>query len=222
MFVPPPPERMMESLDNLEHFIHDNYGKTPTLIKAALCHVQFETIHPFLDGNGRLGRLLITLLLCSENVISAPLLYLSLYFKTNRQEYYDQLQKVRLEGDWESWLEFFFEGVLETSNQAIKSAKQILSIFEEDRQKLMPEDVSGRLQAFSLLSVLDVLKNKPILSIGTAADEAGITFPTAKRSLEELEKLGITREITGKKRGRIFVYERYLQILQEGTEPLTD
>ncbi len=223
MFVPPPPEQLMDCLDNFEKFMHDEYGRYPTLIKAALLHVQFETIHPFLDGNGRLGRLLITLLLCSEGTLSAPLLYLSLYLKMHRDVYYQLLQQVRENGDWESWLKFFFEGVLETSSQAVTSAKQILALFESDRELLQPSpgmNIYGKTQALSLLSVFDALKNNPILSIKQTAEKAGLAFPTAKRALEKLEKAGIVREMTGKRRGKIFIYDKYLQILQQGTEPL--
>ena len=138
-FVPPPPERVVECMGALEKFLHDQPARTPVLIKAALAHVQFETIHPFLDGNGRLGRLLITLLLYADQALSAPILYLSLYFKTNRDVYYDLLQKVRTEGDWEAWLRFFMTGVLETSEQAVQTAKAILQLFDEDRRKIFNE-----------------------------------------------------------------------------------
>lgn len=214
MFVPPPPERMMECLDNLERFWHDQYGRYPTLIKAALSHVQFETIHPFLDGNGRLGRLLITLLFCSEQVLSEPLLYLSLYFKTHRQRYYDLLQKVRMDGDWESWTEFFLEGVDETATQAVHSARRILDVFETDRKRLA--------SASKASLVLEILKKDPVMTISAAATQSGLSFPTVKKAMEQMKALGIVRELNEtRRRGRIFVYERYLQILQEGTEPLS-
>jgi Fic family protein len=220
-FVPPPPDRLMESLSNLEHYLHNN--TVPTLVKAAVSHVQFETIHPFLDGNGRLGRLLITLLLCSEGILSEPLLYLSLYFKSNRQNYYDLLQRVRMEGDWESWLSFFFNGVLQTSELAVSSSRKVFTVFEEDEQKLIPESHSSpyaRSQTHTLLSMLNVLKKNPIIGIKKAADLAGLSYPTAGRALGILEAYGIAKEITRKKRGQLFVYEQYLKILQEGTEVL--
>ncbi|MDB4952354.1 MAG: hypothetical protein JWM27_5003 [Gemmatimonadetes bacterium] len=136
LFVPPPPDHVMACLGDLELFLHDRPGRTPTLIKAALAHVQFETIHPFLDGNGRLGRFLITFLLCAEEALSQPLLYLSLYFKANRQTYYDLLQRVRTEGVWEEWLAFFLEGVIATSSQATDTARRILALFETDRLRI--------------------------------------------------------------------------------------
>jgi Fic family protein len=152
-FVPPPPENLMQCLGDLEKFLHDDPVKTPTLIKAALSHVQFETIHPFLDGNGRVGRLLITLLLCAENAISEPTLYLSLYFKRHREIYYELLQKVRTTGAWEEWLLFFLEGVEETAEEAVSTATQILEIFAEDRARIesLGRPAGNALRVHSLL-----------------------------------------------------------------------
>lgn len=166
-FVPPPPERVVECLGALERFLHDDPVRTPTLIKAALAHVQFETIHPFLDGNGRLGRLLITLLLCAEQALTDPTLYLSLYFKQHRQEYYDHLQSVREAGAWEAWLEFFLTGVLETAGQAVASATRTLELFAADREQIT---MLGR-PAGSMLRVHEHLQKRPITSVPGAAAE---------------------------------------------------
>ena len=216
LFVPPPPEKIIDLMGDLEKFLHDEPVRMPLLIKAALIHVQFETIHPFLDGNGRLGRLLITFLLCTEGALSEPILYLSLYFKTHRQEYYDLLQKVRTDGIWEQWLEFFLTGILETAEQATSAAKSILKLFEKDRAKI---ETLGR-PAGSALRVHQFMQNKPIISVTMAAKALGVTEPTVRSSLAHLEKLRIVREMTGRQRNRLFVYDKYLDILDEGTEPL--
>lgn len=216
VFVPPPPDTIEESLGLLERFLHNDPVFTPLLVKAALAHVQFETIHPFLDGNGRLGRLLIAFLLCAEGAITEPILYLSLYFKTHRQEYYDWLQKVRTEGDWEGWLKFFLTGVMETAEQATQSARLILRLFEADRTRIE----TLKKAASSALRVHQLMQTKPLLLIPQAAKTLDLTAPTVTQSLEHLQKLGIVKEITGKKRGRIFAYSAYLAILNQGTEPL--
>lgn len=213
-FVPPPPENLMQCLGDLEKFLHDQPEKTPTLIKAALVHVQFETIHPFLDGNGRVGRLLITLLLCAENAISEPTLYLSLYFKRHRDVYYELLQRVRTEGVWEEWLLFFLEGVEETAEEAVRTATLILEIFAADRVKI---ESLGR-PAGNALRVHSLLQRKPVVSAATAATELNLTAPTVRSAIENLETLGLVRETTGKRRDRLFVYSRYLDILQEDTD----
>ena len=188
----------------------------PVLMKAALAHVQFETIHPFLDGNGRVGRLLITLLLCSSNVLREPMLYLSLYFKTNRAQYYDCLQKVRTEGDWEGWLKFFLTGVHETAEQAARTSRSIVRLFEEDRRKIEKLDR----QTVSVLRLHQALQRKPILSALSGAEETGLTRQTILLGLKQLQKLKIVRELTGKERHRLFVYDEYVKILSEGTEPI--
>ena len=216
LFVPPPPDRVSDCMKELEKFVHLKKPSLPVLIKAALIHVQFESIHPFLDGNGRLGRLLITFLLCAEGVLTEPILYLSLFFKSNRQQYYDLLQRVREEGDWEAWLEFFLTGVKETSDQAAATARQILGIFEQDRSRI---EQLGR-PAASALRVHQYLQSKPIISVPIAAKELGLSAPTVRKSVGHLVELNIARETTGKKRGRLFVYDGYLSILNEGTEPL--
>ncbi len=215
-FVPPPPERVMECMGALEKFLHDDPVRTPVLIKAALAHVQFETIHPFLDGNGRVGRLLITLLLCAEGALSEPILYLSLYFKMRRDEYYDWLQKVRTEGDWEGWLRFFLAGVLDTAEQAVQTAKAILQLFDEDRLRI---ESLGR-PAASALRVHQYLKTKPLTSIPSAAQSLGLSVPTVTASLKYLEQLGLVRELTQRSRNRLFAYDQYLKILTQGTDPL--
>ncbi len=215
-FVPPPPERLMEALDALEKFINADTPEIPLLIKAGLIHVQFETIHPFSDGNGRVGRLLITLLLCNAGVIKEPLLYLSLYLKSHRQDYYDFLQRVRTHGDWERWLLFFLEGVEQTAIQAIDAAKKILDLFKIDHEYI---ERLGR-PAASAMSVHQLFQNRPVMTIGAISESLKLSMPTVIKSLEHLQSLGIIREVTGKKRGRIFAYKDYLSILSEGTEPL--
>ena len=213
-FVPPPPEHVMDCLGDLEKYLHAQ--QVPVLIKAALAHVQFETIHPFLDGNGRLGRLLITLLLCSEGALSQPLLYLSLYLKRNRDTYYDLLQQVRIDGTWEKWLSFFLEGVLETSQQAVATAQKTLRLFEEDQARI---EQLGR-PAGSALRVHLFLQKRPVISIAKLADQIGMTRPTAATAIRHLSNLGIVRELTGKERHRLFVYDGYVKLLSEGAEPL--
>jgi len=215
-YVPPPHNMLQDLMGDLEAFIHGEEVDLPVLIKAALVHVQFESIHPFLDGNGRLGRLLITFLLCMEGALKEPILYLSLYFKTHRQYYYELLQRVREKEDWEAWLEFFLEGVKETSDQAADTAKQILELFETDRQKV---ESLGR-PATSALRVHQYLQAKPILSVPTAVNALKISAPTVRKSINHLIDLGIVRETTGKQRDRLFVYSGYLDILNQGTEPL--
>lgn len=216
LFVPPPPELVMELMSHLESFIHDDTVEIPSLIKAGLVHVQFETIHPFLDGNGRLGRLLITFILCAQGILKEPILYLSLYFKSHRSRYYELLQGVRERGDWEAWLEFFLDGITETSLQAADAAREILNLFETDRIHI---ERLGR-PAASALRVHQLLQQKPIINIPDAAKKLGISVPTITKSIQHLEDLRIVREITGKQRGRAFAYSGYLEILSRGTEPL--
>lgn len=215
-YVPPPKEYLMECLDNFEKFLHDEKNKFPVLIKAALAHVQFETIHPFLDGNGRLGRLLITFILCMEGVLNEPLLYLSLYLKTNRQQYYDHLQSVRETGDWEGWIKFFLQGVIETSAQATETAKSILALFDKDRSRI---ETSGKSTA-TILKIFNYLQHNPITNTGRIKNACEVSLPTVLRSLKTLDTLGIVREITGKERHKLFTYAEYLDILSKGTEPL--
>jgi Fic family protein len=216
MFVPPPPDRVMECMGKLELFLHEERPGRPLLIKAGLVHVQFETIHPFLDGNGRLGRLLITFLLCAGGALHEPILYLSLFFKKHRQTYYDLLTEVRATGNWERWLEFFLTGVKETAEQAVNAARRIIELLDTDRKKI---EGLGR-PAASALRVHQYALTHPILSIATAAEDVGITFPTVAGAIDHMQQLGILREITGKQRGRLLAYGRYLDILNEGTEPI--
>lgn len=216
LFVPPPPNRVLECMGDLEKFIYQDTPTLPLLIKAAFIHVQFETIHPFLDGNGRLGRLLITFLLCANSALKEPILYLSLFFKSHRQQYYDLLQQVREKGDWESWLKFFLTGIKETSEQAGETARHILVLFEKDRDRI---EQLGRPTA-SALRVHQYLQSKPIMSVVKLAKELNLTPPTVRKSLGHLAELGVVREATGRRRGQLFVYQGYLDILNQGTEPL--
>ena len=216
VFVPPPPEYLMECLDNLEKFIHDENIAMPTLIKAALIHVQFETIHPFLDGNGRLGRLLITFLLCAAGLLKKPLLYLSLFFKNRRDEYYSHLQNVREKGEWEEWIKFFLEGVVLTSEQATETARRIIALFDSDRKKIETSDKSST----SVLVIHKYMQSHPVVGTTKLKDACDLTLPTVLRSLGILEYMGIVKEITGRERHRIYIYKDYISILNEGTEPL--
>jgi len=215
-FVPPPPELVMECMGQLEVFLHMEARELPLLVRAALVHVQFETIHPFLDGNGRLGRLLITFLLCAGGALSEPILYLSLYFKSNRRIYYDLLTSVRTSGNWEAWIEFFLTGVKETSGQAIVSARRLIALLDADRKKI---ESLGR-PAASVLRVFQYAQTHPILSIAPTAEKTGSTFPTVASAIDHLQRLGILHEITGRPRRRLFAYGGYMDILNEGTEPL--
>ncbi len=217
-YVPPPPDRVVECMSDLEKYLHNKEDKLPLLIRAALVHHQFETIHPFLDGNGRLGRLLITLMLCTEGVLTEPILYLSLYFKTHRKEYYAHLQHVRETGDWESWLNFFLVGVRDIATQATSAAREILALIQTDRERIA--DV-GR-SAGSALQVHRYLERKPLAVIPEMVKALGLTTPTVTAALQNLERVGIVREVTGKLRGRIFVYDAYLKVLETGTEPLRE
>jgi Fic family protein len=212
-FVPPPPHQVADCMAALERFLHD--PEIPALIKTALAHVQFETIHPFLDGNGRTGRLLIALILHQEGVLRQPLLYLSLYLKQHRAEYYRLLDVVRQEGDWEAWLEFFLEGVAQTADGAVDTAHRLLALFADDEKRISG---TGR-AAGSAQRAFAVLRRRPLAKIDSVAQVAGMTFPTAARAIETLQRLAIARELTGQRRNRVFAYDRYLAILNEGTQP---
>jgi Fic family protein len=214
-FVPPSPQHVQGCMTDLERFIHQE-GTYPTLVKAALAHVQFETIHPFLDGNGRIGRLLIAFMLHQGSVLSKPILYLSLYFKQHRAEYYRLLDKVRLEGDWETWVDFFLEGVEQVAHNAVQTAQRLVALFKNDTLRL---HTLGR-QAASSLRVFDVVQERPLLTVNEVCQRTGLTFPTATKSLNALASLGVVREITGQRRNRVFAYDAYLAILNEGAEPL--
>lgn len=216
LFVPPPPTEMDVCLDALERFMHEEGSRLPALLKAGLLHVQFETIHPFLDGNGRIGRLLVTLYLCVNGVLRKPLLYLSLYLKTHRTDYYRLLQEVREHGAWEAWLEFFLTGVADTANQAFDAATRIVELFKQDRERITVE--SDR--AGSALRIHDLFQQNPYLTANQLVHQTGLSAPTVNAALADLERLGIVEEITGRKRGRVFSYRGYLAILSEGTDPL--
>jgi len=215
-FVPPPPHRVEEAMAALERFLHDQPARTPPLLKAALAHVQFETIHPFLDGNGRVGRLLVTLLLCAEGILREPMLYLSLYLKGNRSRYYELLDLVRREGDWEAWVEFFALGVTEVADSAVTTARGLQAAAETDRERIQ---ALGR-RAGSASLVHHTLQRTPISTIPRLARKTRLTLPTIAKALDILLELGIVRELTGMQRRRIYSYERYVKILNEGTEPL--
>lgn len=213
-FVPPPPEKIMDLLSDLEKFLHAEDTKLPILIKAALAHHQFETIHPFLDGNGRLGRLLITFILCVDGIMREPLLYLSLYFKTHRQSYYDYLQSVRETGDWEEWIQFFLKGIIDTANQAVETSQKILKLFSKDQKEI---EAVGKASG-SMLVIHNYLKKHIICDAKRIVDKYKITLPTVNKSLQHLSELGIVKEITGKGRNRVYVYQKYLDILNDSTE----
>lgn len=215
-FVPPPPEYLTELLGNLENFLHDETNNLPVLIQAGLVHVQFETIHPFLDGNGRLGRLLITLMLCQKELLREPILYLSLYLKQNRSLYYDLLQQVRTQGSWETWLEFFLEGIYITATQAVLTTLAINKLFDTDRDKI---ETLGRIK-FTCRDIFEFLKKLPQVSVPVLVQELNMSAPTARSALKALETIGILTEISGKQRDKVYVYKNYLSILEEGSEPL--
>lgn len=206
-FVPPPVPEMLASLDDLEKFLHAE-GQ-PLLVKAGLAHAQFETIHPFLDGNGRVGRLLITFLLVHGGVLRAPLLYLSHFFKLHRSEYYDRLMAIRLGGDWEGWLRFFLRGVAETADEAADTAERIFELRERHRALVM--EVAGA----NGLKLLSALFQRPLVNVNYVVDVADVTFPTANRLVARFEELGLLREVTGQRRGRRFRYEPYLRLFDE-------
>jgi len=215
VFVPPPPNTIDDSLASLERFLHDEPEPTSPLVKAALAHAQFETIHPFLDGNGRIGRLLITLLLCEQGLLREPLLYLSLHFKSHRSTYYELLNAVRLEGDWERWLEFFADGVAGSAEQAAQAAKRMVEIASTDQLRI--ESTLGRAAA-SAVAVHGAMQRQPIATSSSLVAATKLTPATVNKSLAHLERLGVVAEVTGRHRGRVFSYSRYVEILSEGTE----
>lgn len=211
-FVPPPANEIAQCWADLERFINDVPQATAPLIKAALAHVQFETIHPFMDGNGRLGRLLIPLILVQAGVLKEPLLYLSVFFKQHRQTYYDRLQQVRLTGDWETWLGFFADAVAATANQAVATAQQLNQLLLTDKARV---GEMGR-QAGSATQILDALFSHPVVNIATLTQMTGLTAATIGKTLDALEqKLGIVRELTGRKRNRVYAYSGYIDILNQ-------
>jgi len=213
-FVPPPPEEVMACMGDLELFLHDQPESTPTLLKAALSHVQLETIHPFLDGNGRLGRLLITLLLYDQKVLREPMLYLSLYFKSHRQYYYELLNRVRLSGDWEAWLDFFAEAIIVTATQAVEAAQALLELAKQDQKSILQLGKA----ATSTLHVHRALMERPIATSSWLVTQTELTPSTVNKALHHLECLDIVQEITAQKRNRVFSYTEYLEIMNREAE----
>ena len=212
-YVPPPWTKVRPLMSDLERFLHDDPAPTPILVKAALAHAQFETIHPFLDGNGRIGRLLITLLLISEDVLRRPLLYLSLYLKQNRTDYYDHLQRVRTEGAWEDWLRFFLEGVVEVAESTTLTTQRIVELIESDRQRIQGLG-SG---APTAIRVHDLASRYVVIRPRRAAQTLKLSLPPVYKAIARLEALRVLREVSGRERGKIFVYDEYLALLNEGT-----
>lgn len=215
-FVPPPPEALNEVLAALESFLHAPSSQMPPLIKAALAHVQFETIHPFSDGNGRLGRLLIALILCHEGVLRQPNLYLSLYFKRHRSGYYDRLNAVRTAGDWEGWLGFFLDGVAETAQQAVDTAQRLLALLTRDRARIA---VLGT-RAGNVGLVFEQFARRILQTVPQMQPHLALSAPTIRAAIRTLEDMEILNELTGQRRHRVFAYQPYLEILSEGAQPL--
>jgi Fic family protein len=213
VFVPPPPDELGRALSDLETFIH-SASDLPPLVRTGLIHVQFETIHPFLDGNGRIGRLLIALLLEDWHLLSQPLLYLSLFFKRNLDEYYDRLGRVRTEGDWEGWTSFFLQGVRLVAEEAIRSAKELSARTKEDRSSVL-----GRRDAtVASVRLFELLPKQPMITVKRAMRLLDTTRPTAAKSVNTLVDAGVLEETSGRKRDRVFAYEEYLRLLGQGTE----
>ena len=215
-YVPPPPHLVQECMSGLEGFLHSSESGVPAVIRAGLAHAQFETIHPFLDGNGRVGRLLITMLLYHSGILREPLLYLSLYLKQHRQRYYELLDGVRLNGDWEAWTSFFLEGVARTAEGAVDTTQRLARLIQEDREKVQQ---MGR-SSSSILRVHEALKEHPITSITDVSEGTRLSFPTVSAAMGRLADIGIVREVTEGRRNRMFAYAGYVNILSEGTEPL--
>ena len=208
IYVPPPPYEMGIALDNLEKFLHDKTF-TPFLIKVGIAHAQFETIHPFLDGNGRIGRLLITFLLCQENILKRPLLYLSHYFRLHRDEYYDRLQAIRDTGNWEGWLKFYLRGVSEVSQQATETARRIVQMREDHRQMVTDRMAGG---AGKALTLLESLYWMPIVSVKEIVKITSLSFPNANNIAQRFLEMNLLREMTGQKRNRRFIYDPYFNL----------
>lgn len=213
-FVPPPADRVTAYMSELEEFIHSNDCAYSSLIKVGLTHAQFETIHPFLDGNGRIGRLLITLQLHHEGLLTQPFLYISLYINKHRDQYYRRLDQVRSDGDWEQWLAFFLTAVLETSKDAVSVARKLSNLFREDEEKI--RKISGN--RGSAVQIHQAFQKRPFLTLNRAAQFTGLTFPAASNGVKSLERLKVVREVTGKKRNRVYVYSKYIDILTDNSE----
>ena len=214
LFVPPPPDKLMDCLGNLEKFM--NSGNLPVLVQAAIAHVQFETIHPFLDGNGRLGRLLIILMLCDKDVLDEPILYLSLYLKQNRDTYYRLLQEVRTYGNWETWIEFFLTGVYKSARQALSTTEKINELFSNDFAQV---NAVGRAR-MTCTKVLEYMRKLPQVTVSLLSKELDMSAPAIRKALNLMVELEILHEISGKERDKIYIYRRYLKILEEGLEPI--
>jgi Fic family protein len=210
-YVPPPPEYVLDCMGQLETFIHQEGPSLPLLIRAGLVHAQFESIHPFLDGNGRVGRLLITFMLCAEEMLREPVLYLSLFFKKHRRLYYDRLNGTRGSEGWSKWLDFFLQGVRDTAKQAARMAVSIDRLFRKDKEKI---ELFGRGAASALL-IYRYAQANPLFSIKNAAREMKVSFPTTSSAVARMSKAGILRESSGKRRDRLFLYENYLDILNQ-------
>lgn len=215
-FVPPPPDALPQALADLENFLHAPASHASPLIKAALAHVQFETIHPFSDGNGRLGRLLIPLILCHDGVLREPSLYLSLYFKQRRSDYYQRLNAVRTHGDWEGWLRFFLDGVAETAQQAVDTAQRLLALLAQDRARI---SALGR-RAGNVGLVFEQFARRIVLNVPQLQPHVALSAPTLRAAIDTLQEMGIVDELTGQQRHRVFAYRQYLDILSEGAQPL--
>jgi Fic family protein len=215
-FVPPPPDALDDALAEFERFLHAPSSQVPPLIKAALAHVQFETIHPFSDGNGRLGRLLIALILCNEGVLREPSLYLSLYFKRRRADYYDMLNGVRVRGDWEGWLGFFLDGVAETATQAVDTAQRLLALLTRDRARIATLGT----RAGNVGLVFEQFARRVLLGVPQVKPHLALSAPTIRAAIRTLEDMKIVNELTGQRRDRVFAYQQYLDILSEGAQPL--
>jgi Fic family protein len=217
-FVPPPANEIVAALGKLETFIHES--TLPALLQAGLVHAQFETIHPFLDGNGRVGRILIPLLLVEQGAMDRPWLYMSLYFKRHRSSYYDALQRVRTEGDWEGWIGFFLDGVAEVSRESVDLIERLMKLIERDRAKVAGArggSVYQQAARTSNLAVFEQLRRRLAVRIPEVVKATGISKPTVARALHELEELRIAREVTGRKRDRVYIYREYVAMMNSET-----
>jgi Fic family protein len=212
-FVPPPPDAIAETLSDLEKWIHAS-DSLPPLVRAGLAHVQFETIHPFLDGNGRIGRLLIALLVEHWKLLPSPLLYLSVAFKRYREEYYARLSAVRTDGDWEGWTQFFLNCVREAADDGVDAAQRLFTLIAQDRQRL----ATHRSATIPAIRLFDCLPGHPIVTLPRAIELLKVSKPTAIKALSALQQANILRETTGKKRDRVYAYHAYLQVLTKDTE----
>jgi Fic family protein len=213
IYVPPPPHALAEALSDFEKYLHSE-DSLPPLVRAGLLHVQFETIHPYLDGNGRIGRLLVTLLLEHWKLLTKPLLYLSLFFKRHREDYYRRLSAVRTEGDWEAWTAFFLEGVATIADEAAASARELFGLIAIDRARVLQQDTTS----VAAVRLFEQLPRHPLVSVASAMKLLDTTKPTAGRAIGVLVTAGVLVETTGKKRDRWFSYHAYLERLRVGTD----